>query len=112
MIEPYLGARGNLVGLLIVMDIRRDWTQDEENLIEWMSPRGLPAALILTKADKMSRSQSLNRQRIIRQQSGIEFIFVTSSLNRTGFKEVEDFVYSEWVNPKDSEAMVEDEEGS
>ncbi len=28
MIEGFLGARANLVGLLILLDVRRDWTDD------------------------------------------------------------------------------------
>lgn len=97
MIEPFLATRENLVGLLLVMDIRRDWTDDEENLIAWMAPRELPAAIVLTKADKLSRSQVLQRVRQIQKDSGIEATLVTSSLQRTGFGELEDFVFRNWV---------------
>lgn len=99
MIEPYLGARGNLVGLLIVMDIRRDWTEDEDNLLHWISPRQLTAGLVLTKADKLSRSEMLKRQALIRRQSGLEHVLVTSALKKQGFPELEDFIYQYWIKP-------------
>jgi len=99
MIEPYLATRGNLVGLLIVMDIRRDWSQDEDDLLGWMKPRALPTAVALTKADKLSRSEMLNRVRLIQKQSGLQNVLPTSSLKRTGFQELEAFVFDSWVKP-------------
>jgi GTP-binding protein len=97
MIEPFLGARGNLCGLLIVMDIRRDWSEDEENLVDWIAPRDLPVSIVLTKVDKLSRSEMIKRERTIREQSGIEDVHLTSALKKTGFVELEDFVYKSWV---------------
>lgn len=100
MIEPFLAARGNLVGLLLVMDVRRDWTDDEGNLIEWMAPRGLPAAVVLTKADKLSKSAALNRVREIKKQSGLENVMLASALKKTGLIELENFVFENWVKPE------------
>ncbi|MES2856773.1 MAG: ribosome biogenesis GTP-binding protein YihA/YsxC, partial [Bdellovibrionota bacterium] len=78
MVENYLALRENLVGLLIVMDIRRDWTEDEDDILRWLLPRGLPAAAVATKTDKLNRSDMINRQRLIRKQSGLENVLVTS----------------------------------
>jgi GTP-binding protein len=98
MVENYLALRENLVGLLIVMDIRRDWTADEDDILQWLVPRELPAAAILTKTDKLSRSDMINRQRLIRKQSGLETVLTTSSLDKTGYEEVLTFVYKTWVS--------------
>jgi GTP-binding protein len=97
MIEPYLATRANLVGLLIVMDIRRDWTEDEDNLLEWMRPRALPSAIVLTKSDKLTRSEILKRVKLIREQSGLDDVLVTSVTAKTGVSEVEEFVYAQWI---------------
>lgn len=97
MIEPFLSKRENLVGLLLVMDIRRDWSQDEEDLLEWLRPRALPVAIILTKADKLSRSAALQRRRVIQDQSGHESVLLTSALKKTGFTELEEFIFSVWI---------------
>jgi GTP-binding protein len=98
MIEPFLAARGNLVGLLIVMDIRRDWSEDEENLVRWISPRELPVAIAVTKIDKLSRSELLKREREIKTQSGVGDVRPTSALKKTGFLELEDFLYKNWIS--------------
>ena len=99
MIEPYLAARANLVGLLIVMDIRRDWSEDEKNLLKWLAPRQLPAAVVLTKADKLARTVAQARVREIHQQSGVEHVMMCSWLKKEGYSELEDFVYLEWIKP-------------
>lgn len=101
MIEPYLGAREALAALLIIMDIRRDWSEDEENLVKWISRRQLPVAVILTKADKMSRGEALTRSRKLQQVSGVGKVLITSSLKKEGFKEIEDFVFDTWIKPID-----------
>lgn len=102
MIEPYLGARQNLVGLIIVMDIRRDWSTDEANLLKWISPRDLPSVIVLTKADKLSRGESINRSKKIQRDSGCEHVLITSSLQKVGFQEVEDLVFDKWIKPIDT----------
>jgi GTP-binding protein len=103
MIEPFLAVRANLVGLVIVMDIRRDWSEEEEALLRWLAPRELPAALVLSKADKLSRSQVLQRTRLIMKASGVEHILITSALKKEGFVELEEFLYREWVKPEHDE---------
>jgi len=97
MVERYLAERENLVGLLLIMDIRRDWTEDEDTILRWLSPRELPSAVIATKADKLTRNDMLNRKRLIQKQSSNEAVLVTSSLNKTGYQEVEDFVFQSWI---------------
>lgn len=97
MIEPFLATRENLMGLLIVMDIRRDWSKDEDDLLAWLDPRELPAAVVTTKADKLSRSAVLQRVALIRKQSKLESVLATSSLKRFGFQEIDDLVYKVWV---------------
>ncbi len=104
MIEPYLGARPNLVGLIIVMDIRRDWSHDEQNLLKWISPRSLPSVVVLTKADKVSRGESLSRARKIQNVSGAQHVLITSSLKKEGFKEIEDLVFQAWIKPLEAES--------
>ena len=88
-----------MAGLLIIMDIRRDWSEDEENLVRWLSRRELPVAVVLTKADKVSRGESLSRAQKLQRTSGVERVLITSSLNKQGYKEVEEYAYDAWIKP-------------
>jgi GTP-binding protein len=59
MIESYLSCRGQLRGLVLAMDIRREWTADEDALLKWWSSLQPPSRVIVafTKSDKLKRGQ-------------------------------------------------------
>lgn len=99
MIETYLMTRENLCGLLLVMDIRRSWTDDEELLKKFSEERGFPLLVVLTKADKMSRSQMLQAVAKIKKTSGLSAVFPVSTLKKEGQDEVEEYVFENWVKP-------------
>jgi len=58
LVDRYLGERQPLKGLILIMDVRHPLTALDQHLIEWFTPRGLPTHILLTKADKLSRSQA------------------------------------------------------
>lgn len=97
MIETYLLTRPQLVGLILVMDIRRDWTEDEELLKRFSDSEGFSMMIALTKADKISKNDSMNAIRKIKKESGVEAVFAVSSTKKTGHKEAEDYFYKNWV---------------
>lgn len=97
MIESYFHSRNHLKGLLLVIDIRREWTEDEEMLKRFSHELGFPLAIALTKADKMSRSQMLQAVAKMKKQSGLSDVFALSTLQKIGHKEIEDHFYENWV---------------
>lgn len=56
-VSRYIDARSSLTLLLLLMDIRRPPQQEEVDLVAWAGQRGLPVQVVLTKADKLGRSQ-------------------------------------------------------
>ncbi|MDP2643841.1 MAG: ribosome biogenesis GTP-binding protein YihA/YsxC [Desulfobacterales bacterium] len=56
MIETYLSTRKTLKGVVLIMDLRRTPNQEETNLIDWFDYHGIAKILILTKADKLSKT--------------------------------------------------------
>jgi GTP-binding protein len=68
MVETYLRNRPNLKAVVVILDIRRDLSGDDERLLEWLNHFGIQALLVLTKADKVSRSQAASRSRLLRDQ--------------------------------------------
>lgn len=97
MIEAYLLGRENLRGLLLIMDIRREWTADEELLKKFSEERGFPLAVVLTKADKLSRNQIFSTVAKVKKNSGLSAVFPVSALKKTGQDEVERYMYENWV---------------
>lgn len=67
MIETYLKERGNLGLVVVILDIRRDPSEDDLALVDWLSSYHRPILFILTKADKLSKNQAFVRIRKIRE---------------------------------------------
>lgn len=99
MIEDYLTFRENLVGLVLVIDINRDWQKDEAMLLDFMYTSGKPVIVVLTKADKLSKGEIQKRKKSLQETSGIQNIFPVSSPKNFGVEETEEFIFKNWVKP-------------
>jgi GTP-binding protein len=69
-LEAYLSTRESLAGLIVTMDIRRGMTPLDDTMLRWLEPRNVPVAVLLTKADKLSRSAGLTQERALQKQVG------------------------------------------
>ncbi len=54
----YFEVRKSLKGLVVLMDIRHPLMPLDQSMVEWALGRDLPVHVLLTKADKISRSQA------------------------------------------------------
>ena len=61
MVELYLAKRASLFGLVLLIDIRRDPGKEEFDLVKWLESHGTPYLIILTKADKLSKTKQAKR---------------------------------------------------
>jgi len=57
-IIEYLSQRQSLQGLVIPMDIRRPFTELDQQMMSWTDDLQLPVHILLTKADKLSRGKA------------------------------------------------------
>jgi GTP-binding protein len=69
-LERYLTERVSLAGLVVTMDIRRGLTPLDDQLLRWLEPRGVPVAVLLTKADKLRRSAAMAAERKLAAELG------------------------------------------
>ncbi|PWU17775.1 MAG: ribosome biogenesis GTP-binding protein YsxC [Bdellovibrio sp.] len=98
LVETYLSGREVLAGSLLLMDGRREWTADEENLRAFFHSINLPFAIVMTKADKMTGSAKREAQERILRQSGAP-VFLISNLVGKSADEVEEFCFRSWIQP-------------
>jgi len=95
LIEQYLTQRAALIGLVLIMDARRPFTDLDRQMIEWFRPAGKPIHCLLSKADKLSRQAQAKTLAAAREISRRAFPSVPislqlfSSLKRTGIDEAE-----------------------
>ena len=61
MVETYLKERPNLRLVILIMDIRRDPAAQDLDLLQWLNHCRIPVLLVLTKIDKLSKSQVRHR---------------------------------------------------
>ena len=61
LLEGYFQERQSLTGLFITVDIRRGIRDLDEVMLSWAEDAGVAAGVLLTKADKLSRSAGKSR---------------------------------------------------
>lgn len=57
MVESYLKYRDNLKAVVVIMDIRRNISDDDINLIHWLAEYNKGLIPIFTKVDKLNRKE-------------------------------------------------------
>jgi len=95
-IRDYLLQRGTLRLILHLVDIRHKPSSLDEDFFYWLGANRMPFAVILNKADKLSRNkqnQSRFRLEHILDEMNIEVpIIVVSSEKRNGIDEVQKLI--------------------
>lgn len=71
MIETYLRERQTLRLVVLILDVRRDPSGEDLQLIRWLQFYRLHLQIVLTKIDKVSRNQLAQRQRLIGERLGL-----------------------------------------
>jgi GTP-binding protein len=97
MIEDYLMTRDTLVGVIIVIDSRRKWDEEEKDLRMWLHSEGIHLIVAMTKVDKLSKNEISQKKQEIIASSETEFTFETSSEKNFGIVELENFIFNHWV---------------
>lgn len=98
MIQSYLMERETLVGLLLIMDVRREWQDEEAQIQSFCESTNLPFAIILTKADKVSRNQQMQKKMKLKKITRADQVFIVSNLKNQGHKEIEKFIFDHWID--------------
>lgn len=58
LLSTYLQTRDVLYGMVLIMDVRHPLTRLDLQMLEWFSLTKKPVHILLTKSDKLSRSQA------------------------------------------------------
>ena len=96
MVNLYLSQRQSLLGLILLIDIRRDPGKEELDMVDWLESRKMPYLVILTKSDKLSKTKQQKRLLSICSQmnreksSVILFSAKTKKGRETIIEEIED----------------------
>ena len=72
MVEAYIANRASLKAVVLLMDIRRTPKAEEFNLMDWLRHHKIPMILVLTKADKLSKTQQAKQRKIAAGVLGVD----------------------------------------
>ena len=100
LLSEYLRHREALKGIALIMDIRHPFTELDLQLMDFFGRTGKPVHVLLTKADKLSRT---NADAVLREANGMlaqisprHSAQLFSSLKRQGLDEAHK-VFSRWL---------------
>ena len=89
----YIRKRNELVGLVLIMDARRPFTDLDETLVAWFAKTDKPIHVLLTKADKLNRSERVDAlratQKRLAELSPFHTAQLFSALDKTGVDEAD-----------------------
>ncbi len=90
MIETYLTFRKTLKGVVLIMDLRRIPGKYESDIMDWLYHYNIPAILVLTKADKLSKTKQIKQHLLISQALSIDmnYLILFSAKSRQGKDDV------------------------
>lgn len=97
----YLVTRENLKAIVLLCDPRHGLTELDQILLEVIRPRvedGLKFLVVLTKADKLTRSEGAKALSIMKLQAGGGEVRLFSATKRTGIEEVAQLLW-QWAHP-------------
>ncbi|WP_457642799.1 ribosome biogenesis GTP-binding protein YihA/YsxC [Persephonella sp.] len=95
MIEKYFQTRDNLSLVIMLVDSRHEPTKLDIMMKQWLESLGIPYVVVATKADKLNQSEKAKTVKRIRETLGLpkDFpVFLTSSKEKTGIKELMGYV--------------------
>ncbi len=88
MVEGYLEGRGELKGVVVLIDSRREPDELERALYDYLASMGKPVVTVLTKVDKLSKNRLSGRVEAIRKGLGIERVVPFSARTGMGREEL------------------------
>jgi GTP-binding protein len=84
MIEGYLSSSPNLKGIVQLLDVRHDPTKDDLQMFDFLAQVGVPTMVVMTKTDKLSKTQARTRITAITASLGLEDDQVIPFSSETG----------------------------
>lgn len=72
MVETYLSSRSNLLALVVIMDVRRGFQDDDISLVAAAAEFGLQPIMVMTKCDKLKRNALVTQQHRVCREAGFD----------------------------------------
>ena len=102
VLDAYLRTRASLQGLVLVMDARHPLREFDRDMLAFGAASGRPCLCLLTKADKLSRSEAARTLAAVRRELAANFpsgdAQLFSATAKTGLDEARTRIAG-WLQP-------------
>ncbi len=90
LIETYLQRSVGLKHVFVLLDVRRDPSEEDKQMLNYLYYYRIPFTLIATKCDKISRSEQSKRRQAIASELGVgvDNVYLCSAQSRQGADEI------------------------
>ena len=106
-ITEYLNVRPQLYLMTLLIDVRREPSEADKMLYNWIIAAGLDYIVVATKGDKLSRSECLKNAAVIKKELGLpadKKVFIVSAETKKGipelWEEIDSFIVEEDGEPE------------
>jgi GTP-binding protein len=108
MIEAYLSGRSSLAVVICLVDARREPSQEDGDLVEWLQAKGKAALVVATKADKLSNNERARNLKVIREALGLRWppvamSAVTGEGREAVLREIREVIEARGAKPANTE---------
>lgn len=95
MINGYLEKSKNLVSSILIVDIRHKPTEQDVQMLDYLTFNNIPVTVVATKYDKIKKSERLKKLTDIAQtlKIGVENIYLISSETSYGKETIVERIY-------------------
>jgi GTP-binding protein len=108
MIETYMSERQQLCLVVLIMDVVRDWSEDEQNLLHWLDNVGCPMFVVLNKIDKLNQKELQKVKKYWVDVEGPQKLFWVSCQTGRGVDEVRRAIY-DWIRSSKKDGAPSDQ---
>ena len=85
MMESYFDNNQELKLVLILLDARRELSEDDQEIISFVKESGYPFNLVITKMDKINQKEKAALNKRLKESGfALNNVFYTSSLDNEG----------------------------
>lgn len=111
LLGNYLQTRSQLIGLILIMDIRHPLKELDKRMLDFFAITKQPVHILLSKADKLSKNEQIKTLAMVKKllQPYVARQHVTvqlfSSLKKQGIDEVNDIVAA-WFSQHDNNSQA------
>jgi GTP-binding protein len=72
LLEGYLGHSPALKGVVLLLDVRRQPSDDDLQMLEFLAHLGTPTVVVVTKIDKLKRAERAERVEALAREAGVD----------------------------------------